>query len=78
MALFDLLDKGFLEENQELEEVITAMHLNRQGAPRKRKGPLKGTKGRDRFRSEEAFYTNPTPDCLCQLPNFDSGHVKYE
>lgn len=78
VALFDLLDKGFLEENQELEEVITAMHLNRQGAPRKRKGPLKGTKGRDRFRSEEAFYTNPTPDCLCQHPNFDSGHVNYE
>lgn len=78
VALFDLIDKGLLQENQELGEVISAMHINRQGAPRKRKGPLKGTKGRDRFRSEEAFYTNPTPDCLCQHPDLTENVNYYQ
>eukprot|EP00245_Coleochaete_scutata_P013078 TRINITY_DN5217_c0_g1_i2.p1 TRINITY_DN5217_c0_g1~~TRINITY_DN5217_c0_g1_i2.p1 ORF type:complete len:526 (+),score=69.66 TRINITY_DN5217_c0_g1_i2:66-1643(+) len=43
---------------------------DRQGAPRVRRGPLPGTKGRDRARSEESFYENPLPDCLCQDPSF--------
>lgn len=77
VALFDMLDQGLLKEDQNLADVITTMHENRQGAPRKRKGPLKGTKGRDRLRSEEAFYTNPTPDCLCQQSDFPK-HVNYE
>ncbi|KAG0590420.1 hypothetical protein M758_1G093700 [Ceratodon purpureus] len=78
VALFDQLDKGLLHEDKELAEMITKMHENRQGAPRKRKGPLKGTKGRDRLRSEEAFYTNPTPDCLCQQPDSFAEDVNYE
>ncbi|KAG6549820.1 hypothetical protein Mapa_008801 [Marchantia paleacea] len=68
VALFDKLEIGELEEGSELSRSIVALHRQRQGAPRKRKGPLKGTKGRDRFRTEEAFYTNPLPDCLCQKP----------
>jgi len=37
----------------------------RQGAPRRRKGPTQGIKGRARFRTEEAFYENPYPECIC-------------
>lgn len=29
VALFDLLDKGLLQENQELADEITAIHLDR-------------------------------------------------
>uniref|UniRef100_A0A7I4E1G3 O-fucosyltransferase family protein n=1 Tax=Physcomitrium patens TaxID=3218 RepID=A0A7I4E1G3_PHYPA len=65
VALFDKLDRGELTEGPELAETIANIHKRRQGAPRKRKGPITGTKGRDRFRTEEAFYTNPLPDCLC-------------
>ncbi|KAL6984097.1 O-fucosyltransferase 7, partial [Sarracenia purpurea var. burkii] len=68
-ALVHLLDKiehGTLKEGKKLSTRIIEIHRRRQGSPRKRKGPISGTKGTDRFRSEEAFYVNPLPDCLCQ------------
>eukprot|EP00250_Pteridium_aquilinum_P019083 c24286_g1_i2 orf=271-1974(-) len=66
VGLFDQLDLGLLQEGDEFSSLVVKMHSKRQGAPRKRKGPLPGTKGRERLRTEEAFYTNPLPDCLCQ------------
>lgn len=66
VALFDQLDLGTLNEGSELSSIVTKIHSKRLGAPRKRKGPLPGSKGRDRLRTEEAFYTNTLPDCLCQ------------
>ncbi|CAK9860071.1 unnamed protein product [Sphagnum jensenii] len=65
VALYDKLDQGDLQEGPELAILINEIHQKRQGTPRKRKGPLKGTKGWDRFRTEESFYTNPNPECLC-------------
>lgn len=64
--LFDKVDSGLLDEGERLSQRIVEMHRKRQGSPRKRKGPVSGTRGSDRFRSEEAFYENPLPDCLCQ------------
>ncbi|KAM3209071.1 hypothetical protein ACQJBY_063639 [Aegilops geniculata] len=64
--LFDKVDSGLLDEGERLSQKIIEMHRKRQGSPRKRKGPVSGTRGSDRFRSEEAFYENPLPDCLCQ------------
>uniref|UniRef100_M8D929 O-fucosyltransferase family protein n=1 Tax=Aegilops tauschii TaxID=37682 RepID=M8D929_AEGTA len=64
--LFDKVDSGLLDEGKRLSQKIIEMHQKRQGSPRKRKGPVSGTRGSDRFRSEEAFYENPLPDCLCQ------------
>ncbi|CAM8946401.1 unnamed protein product [Rhodiola kirilowii] len=64
--LFDKIDRGSMKEGKSLSYQIIEIHKRRQGSPRKRKGPISGTKGSDRFRSEEPFYVNPIPECLCQ------------
>ncbi|KAJ8433791.1 hypothetical protein Cgig2_025954 [Carnegiea gigantea] len=66
VRLFDKLERGTIKEGKNLSQRIIELHVKRQGSPRKRKGPISGTRGMDRFRSEEAFYENPLPDCLCQ------------
>nr|XP_009609721.1 O-fucosyltransferase 7-like [Nicotiana tomentosiformis] len=66
VRIFDKIDQGRMKEGKNLSNRIIEIHRRRQGSPRKRKGPIAGTKGTDRFRSEEAFYVNPLPDCLCQ------------
>ncbi|KAL8492330.1 hypothetical protein ACS0TY_023809 [Phlomoides rotata] len=65
VRLFDKIDGGTMKEGKNLARRVYEIHRRRQGSPRKRKGPVSGTKGTDRFRSEEAFYVNPLPDCLC-------------
>ncbi|KAJ4843536.1 hypothetical protein Tsubulata_016339 [Turnera subulata] len=69
VRLFDKIERGKLKEGRTLSNQILEIHKKRQGSPRKRKGPISGTKGSERFRSEEAFYVNPLPDCLCQKPS---------
>ncbi|CAJ2652128.1 unnamed protein product [Trifolium pratense] len=66
VRLFDKLDQGTMTEGKKLSYRIIDLHRRRLGSPRKRKGPISGTKGMDRFRSEETFYANPLPDCLCR------------
>ncbi|KAI3460051.1 hypothetical protein Pfo_016714 [Paulownia fortunei] len=66
VRLFDKIEGGTMKEGKNLSNRVNDIHRRRQGSPRKRKGPVSGTKGMDRFRSEEAFYVNPLPDCLCQ------------
>uniref|UniRef100_A0A803LUS4 O-fucosyltransferase family protein n=1 Tax=Chenopodium quinoa TaxID=63459 RepID=A0A803LUS4_CHEQI len=66
VRLFDKVEQGSLKEGKNLSYRIIEIHRRRQGSPRRRKGPISGTKGMDRFRSEEAFYENPLPECLCQ------------
>ncbi|RLM99656.1 uncharacterized protein C2845_PM06G12510 [Panicum miliaceum] len=65
VELFDLLEKGELMEGPQLSSLVTDMHKYRQGAPRKRYGSLPGSKGRARLRTEESFYENPLPECIC-------------
>ncbi|KAK9749011.1 hypothetical protein RND81_02G096100 [Saponaria officinalis] len=66
VRLFDKVEQGFMKEGKLLSNRIIDIHRRRQGSPRRRKGPISGTKGTDRFRSEEAFYENPLPECLCR------------
>ncbi|RWR92458.1 GDP-fucose protein O-fucosyltransferase [Cinnamomum micranthum f. kanehirae] len=72
--LFDKIDWGSLKEGKKLSDLVIEIHKKRQGSPRRRKGPISGTKGKERFRSEESFYENPLPDCLCreELPSKNS------
>ncbi|XP_020106351.1 uncharacterized protein At1g04910 [Ananas comosus] len=72
VELFDLIERGELEEGPKLSSHVTEMHQFRQGAPRKRYGSLPGSKGRDRLRTEESFYENPLPECIC-LTGKNSG-----
>ncbi|XP_042438767.1 O-fucosyltransferase 38-like isoform X2 [Zingiber officinale] len=65
VKLFDMLEKGELKEDTKFSSLVIDMHKHRQGAPRKRYGSLPGSKGRDRFRTEESFYENPFPECIC-------------
>ncbi|XP_061353380.1 O-fucosyltransferase 7-like [Gastrolobium bilobum] len=69
VRLFDKLANGSMTEGEKLSNTIIDLHKRRLGFLRKRKGPISGTKGLDRFRSEESFYANPLPDCLCQTPS---------
>ncbi|XP_058096922.1 O-fucosyltransferase 7-like isoform X2 [Magnolia sinica] len=69
--LFDKIDRGSLKVGKKLSNMVVEIHKKRQGSPRKRKGPVSGTRGKERFRSEEAFYENPLPDCLCQEETLD-------
>ncbi|XP_065875124.1 O-fucosyltransferase 38 isoform X2 [Euphorbia lathyris] len=66
VKLFDTLESRQVEEGSSFSYIVREMHKNRQGAPRKRRGPLQGIKGRARFRTEESFYENPYPECICR------------
>ncbi|KAM5575592.1 hypothetical protein ABKV19_014510 [Rosa sericea] len=66
VRLIGKLEQGTLKEGKILSNRVIELHWRRQGNPRKRKGPISGTRGTERFRSEEPFYVNPLPDCLCK------------
>ncbi|KAG9457265.1 hypothetical protein H6P81_001773 [Aristolochia fimbriata] len=65
VRIFDMMERGELQEGSSLSLLISQMHKDRQGAPRKRLSSLPGTKGRERLRTEESFYENPYPECIC-------------
>ncbi|OMO56269.1 GDP-fucose protein O-fucosyltransferase [Corchorus olitorius] len=65
VRLFDELESGEQRGDSSFSYLIRQMHKNRQGARRKRKGPSPGIKGKARFRTEESFYENPYPECIC-------------
>lgn len=64
IEIFDKIENGQLEESS-VSRLVQLMHKNRHGGPRKRNGPVAGIKGRGRFRTEESFYENPYPECIC-------------
>ncbi|XP_020202130.1 O-fucosyltransferase 7 [Cajanus cajan] len=66
VRLIDKLANGSITEGKSLSNKIIDLHKTRLGFFRKRKGPVSGTKGLDRFRTEETFYANPLPGCLCR------------
>ncbi|XP_050364645.1 O-fucosyltransferase 38 isoform X2 [Argentina anserina] len=65
VEVFDMLENGKQTEGSWLSHIIQTMHKNRKGAPRRRRGPLPEMKGRARLRTEESFYENPYPECIC-------------
>ncbi|KAI9113813.1 hypothetical protein K1719_015064 [Acacia pycnantha] len=65
VEIFDKMETGELEEGPSLSNLVQRMHKSREGAPRKRHGSQPGVKGRARFRTEESFYENPYPECIC-------------
>ncbi|XP_077214254.1 O-fucosyltransferase family protein isoform X2 [Tasmannia lanceolata] len=69
VEIFDKMERGELNEASSLSRLVTQMHRLRQGAPRKREGSVPGIKGRGRFRTEESFYENPFPECICRTKN---------
>lgn len=69
VQVFDKLENGEINEGESLSSFVMQMHDKRQGGPRKRGGSLPGIKGRARFRSEESFYENPYPECICGSKN---------
>ncbi|CAM8950204.1 unnamed protein product [Rhodiola kirilowii] len=64
VEIFDKLEAGEIQEDS-VSSLIIHMHKKRQGGPRKRGVAPSGVKGRARFRSEESFYENPYPECIC-------------
>ncbi|KAL0368848.1 UNVERIFIED_CONTAM: O-fucosyltransferase 7 [Sesamum calycinum] len=80
VRLFNKLEGGTMKEGKNLSNRVIEMHRKRQGSPRKRKGPISGTKGTERFRSEEPFYVNPLPDCLCQKesPHMNASYYQVD
>ncbi|KAK2391471.1 O-fucosyltransferase [Trifolium repens] len=76
VRLFNKLEIGSMVEGKKLSNIVNDLHKGRVGLLRKRKGPIHGTKGVDRFRSEETFYANPLPDCLCRTESPPTYHVK--
>ncbi|KAK2656273.1 hypothetical protein Ddye_009325 [Dipteronia dyeriana] len=66
VKLFDKLEIGKLREgSSSLSSLVQKMHKSWQGAPRKRRVALPGLKGKARLRTEESFYENPYPECIC-------------